>query len=91
MTTADNAYKTSDFNLAVYLLHKGAKLKTTEAQGENKKCTFVFDVPDNVDFSEILKEWHSEETEGVKHILHLARFLRSEIKRTFNSPAYQAD
>ena len=46
------------------------------------------EIPDGVDFTQILKQWHSDETEQVKHILHLSRFLRSEIKRAYNNPAY---
>lgn len=49
----------------------------------------MFDIPEEVDFSEVLKLWHSEETADIRHILHLSRYLRSEVKRTFNSPAYQ--
>ena len=88
MTQQDNIYSTSDFNLAVFLLHRGCRLYKTETQSEDKKCVFVMEIPEEVDFTSILKEWHSDETEQVKHILHLSRFLRSEIKRAYNNPAY---
>lgn len=85
----ETPYSTWDYNFAVYLLNMGGKYKETiRPSDDNKKCTFVIDIPEDLDFSEILKKWHSEESDAFRRVLTVSRFLKSEVKRACNNPAF---
>lgn len=82
----DNTYRTSDFNLATYLYAKWLELKTIEtgSNSEKQRCTFVFSVPEQIDFIALLEMRSSPATEFFRNLLFKSKLLKNELKKHFN-------
>ena len=75
-TIADNLYKTTDFQEAIYLRQCGIIFVTTE-WFTTKQATFVFKKPPD----DILAAWQRGNDNGVRAILDAADFFRDELHR----------
>jgi len=80
-----NEYKTLDLHLAVYLLTKDVKFIRSQRDDMNdKKCCFVFEMPEKEYLDTIKKDWYGEEGDNIRSILRSVKFLKFELKKLFN-------
>lgn len=79
-------YETSDFNLAAYLCSEGLLYRGISCKDKKtRRCLFTLAIPKKVNFSKLLSDWNTDETEKIKKFAHQWKVLRSEIKSYFEN------
>jgi len=77
-------YRTSDKTLATFLASSGLIFKRIEWWSDIKRCDFVFEIPEAINLTSLLKQWNSSDTEFLRTMLFKSRFLANELTRFFN-------
>jgi len=75
-------FKTSNFNLAVYLLCKGLRLVSIEKNNSHRKSFVYEDVPQREHLVEVFnfgKENHSEITLDIRKVFTISKELKNKL------------
>ena len=82
----DGLYKTTDYDMATFLVKEGLELAGIERNEEDsERCNFVLKVPESINFVVLLKKWAGPESESDKRLLYCNRKLKTALAQFFKN------